>query len=68
MRSVLYHKPSGQEKMQVYHPFRSLQILAVDILAISPKSRRENGRFVVIGNTFTIFFGHTPIQRLENIA
>ena len=42
-------KPSRQGNMQVYHPSRRFEIVAVDILQISPKSRNGNKKVVVIG-------------------
>lgn len=62
--------PPRQGAMVVYHPSRRFEIVAVDVLEISPKSARGNSKIAVIGDTFTRFVWAYPIadEKVETIA
>lgn len=55
-------KPPKQGKMHVYQPCRRFEIVAVDILEISPKWSNGNVKVVVIGDTFTRFAWSHPVK------
>jgi transposase InsO family protein len=56
--------------MAVYHPTRIFEMVAIDIMEISPKSGRGNSKVVVIGDTFTRYAWAYPaaVEKRETIA
>jgi hypothetical protein len=54
-------KPKRQGRMQVYHPSRIFEFVAVDILEISPQSRDGNRKVIVMGDMFTRFMMAVPV-------
>ncbi len=63
-------KPPKQGKMVVYHPKRRFEIVAVDVLEISPKTVRGNITVVVMGDKFTRYAAAYPIanEKTETVA
>jgi transposase InsO family protein len=59
-----------QEKMMQYHPTRRFELVAVDVMEISPRSRKGNSKLVVIGDTFIKFAWAYPIsnERVETLT
>jgi Integrase core domain len=62
--------PGRQEKMMQYHPTRRFELVAVDIMEISPKSRKGNSKLIVVGDTFTRFAWAYPIknEKVETVT
>jgi hypothetical protein len=54
-------KPKRHGRMQVYHPYRKFEFVAVDILEVSPQSRNGNRKFIVMGDMFTRFMMAVPV-------
>jgi hypothetical protein len=54
--------PRRQDRTVEYHPTKRFEIVAVDVMEVSPKSERGNTKVVVIGDTFTRFAWHTLCQ------
>jgi transposase InsO family protein len=63
-------KPPRQGQMVQYHPTRRFELVAVDILEISPRSRRGNSKLLVIGDTFSRFAWAHPIkdEKVETVT
>ena len=63
-------KPGRQGRMKVYHPMRRWQIVAVDVLEISPPSDRGNTKVLVVGDTFTRYVWACPMkdERADTVA
>jgi transposase InsO family protein len=62
--------PQRQGRMAVYHPTRRFEMVAIDIMEISPKSGRGNTKVIVIGDTFTRYAWAYPVadEKSETIA
>jgi transposase InsO family protein len=62
--------PHRQGRMVVYHPTRRFELVAIDIMEVSPKSERGNTKVVVIGDTFTRFAWAYPVgdEKVETVA
>jgi hypothetical protein len=62
--------PNRQGRMVEYHPTRRFEIVAIEVMEVSPKSGRGNTKVVVIGDTFTRFAWAYPVadERFETIA
>ncbi len=56
--------------MVVYHPKRRFEIVAVDVLEISPKTVMGNIKVVVMGDTFTRYAAAYPVanEKTETVA
>jgi hypothetical protein len=62
--------PRRQGRMVEYHPTRRFEMVAIDVMEVSPKSERGNTKVVVIGDTFTRFAWAYPVpdEKFETIA
>jgi Integrase core domain len=56
--------------MVVYHPTRRFEMVAIDVMEISPKSARGNSKLVAIGDTFSRYAWAFPVpdEKLDTIA
>jgi RNase H-like domain found in reverse transcriptase/Integrase zinc binding domain len=55
-------RPGVQAQMMRYHPSRRFQMVAMDVLEISPESKRGNQKVLVIGNMFSRYIVAVPIS------
>ena len=55
-------RPGRQGKMKMWHPLRRFQVVAVDILEISPSSKNGNNKVVVIGDLFSRLVYAKPVK------
>jgi len=55
-------RPGKQGKMKMWHPVRRFQVMAVDVLEVSPRSRDGNIKVLVMGDLFTRYVWAVPIR------
>jgi hypothetical protein len=55
-------RPAVQARMVRYHPSRRFQVVAMDVLEMSPETKRENRKVLVIGDTFLRYVEAVPIS------
>jgi transposase InsO family protein len=55
-------KPSRHCRMQVYHPSGRFELVAIDVLKISPASNGGNKKVIVMGDLFTRFMMAIPVR------
>jgi transposase InsO family protein len=55
-------RPRVQARMMRYHPSRRFQMVAMDVLEMSPESKRGNRKVLVIGDMFSRYVVAVPIS------
>ncbi len=55
-------RPKKQGKLEKYHPNRRWEIVAVDVLSVSPESAEGNRKILVIGDCFTRYMCAAPMK------
>jgi Integrase zinc binding domain/Integrase core domain len=62
--------PNRQGRIVEYHPTRRFEIVAIDVMEVSPKSGRGNTKVVAIGDIFTRFAWAYPVadERFKTIS
>ena len=55
-------RPVRQGRLQKYHPYRRWQIVAVDVLTISPESEEGHKKVLVMGDCFTRYMVAAPMK------
>jgi hypothetical protein len=55
-------RPGGQTRMVRYHPSRRFQMVAMDVLEMSPETKRGNRKVLVIGDMFPRYLVAVPMS------
>jgi Integrase zinc binding domain len=55
-------RPGGQARMVRYHPSRRFQMVAMDVLEMSPETKRGNRKVLVIGDMFPRYLVAVPMS------
>jgi Integrase core domain len=55
-------RPGVQARMILYHPSRRFQMVAMDVLEMSPETKRGNRKVSVIGDMFSRYVVAVPIS------
>jgi hypothetical protein len=67
---VRLKKPGRQGRMMKYHPSRRFELVAVDILEMTPVTRRGNRKILVMGDMFSRFIVAVAMkdEKAETVA
>jgi RNase H-like domain found in reverse transcriptase/Integrase zinc binding domain/Integrase core domain len=67
---VRLKKPGRQGRMMKYHPSRRFELVAVDILEMTPVTRRGNRKILVMGDMFSRFIMAVAMkdEKAETVA